>query len=275
MSGESHRGLFGPDSQFWKINREQVVLLAGPAAAVLQVAHPVVALGVARHSRFKEDAGGRLRRTLDAVYSVAFGDAETVEQVRKTVGSLHAKVRGEGYSAFDPEAQLWVAATLVMGSVSLFERFVAPLTDGDKDAFLLENRRFIEVFGMPGNLLPGKWQDFQCYWDAMISRDLLGSHPICGEVARAVLQPTRPWAFRLVHPALPALASVLIPEALAKKLELPTGWNPQTLWVLLDRFLPAIIHGLPSAIRFSRHYRRANFASLMGNSQHDRRGPND
>jgi uncharacterized protein (DUF2236 family) len=32
--------MFAPDSMMWQINRERVVLLAGPAAAVLQAAYP-------------------------------------------------------------------------------------------------------------------------------------------------------------------------------------------------------------------------------------------
>src|SRR5512144_1521758 len=44
-------GFYGPDSIMWRINREAVLLGAGPAALLLQVAHPLVAEGVAQHSR--------------------------------------------------------------------------------------------------------------------------------------------------------------------------------------------------------------------------------
>ena len=80
---------FGPDSMMWRINRERIALLAGPAAAVLQVAHPQVAMGVAAHSKFRTDSIGRLNRTLEAVYSVAFGTSEEVERVRD--GVAHAR----------------------------------------------------------------------------------------------------------------------------------------------------------------------------------------
>jgi uncharacterized protein (DUF2236 family) len=82
---------FGPDSMMWRINREQVVLLAGPAAAVLQVAHPQVAMGVAAHSKFRTDSIGRLNRTLEAVYFVAFGTSEEVERVRDGVARAHPR----------------------------------------------------------------------------------------------------------------------------------------------------------------------------------------
>src|SRR5690606_37813674 len=71
-------GLAGPVPPFrtgvsspamWRITREQVLLLGGPSAAILQIAHPTVALGVAHHSDFRADTLGRLRRTLDAIYT--------------------------------------------------------------------------------------------------------------------------------------------------------------------------------------------------------------
>ncbi|MDP9398691.1 MAG: oxygenase MpaB family protein, partial [Actinomycetota bacterium] len=59
-------GLFGPASTAWSVLRERVVLLGGPAALLLQVAHPLVAAGVAEHSDFRADPLHRLRATLDA-----------------------------------------------------------------------------------------------------------------------------------------------------------------------------------------------------------------
>lgn len=38
--------LWTPESEMWRINRERCGLLFGPAAAILQVAHPRIAQGV-------------------------------------------------------------------------------------------------------------------------------------------------------------------------------------------------------------------------------------
>jgi uncharacterized protein (DUF2236 family) len=45
-------GLFGPRSLAWRINRETILLLGGGRALLMQVAHPLVAAGVADHSDF-------------------------------------------------------------------------------------------------------------------------------------------------------------------------------------------------------------------------------
>ena len=69
-------GLFGPETMTWRVNREGVLLLGGGRALILQVAHPLVAAGVADHSNYREDPWGRLYRTLDLTTKIVFGSAE-------------------------------------------------------------------------------------------------------------------------------------------------------------------------------------------------------
>ena len=65
--------VFSPDDEIWRVNRHANGLLFGPAAVLLQIAHPRVAQGVADHSDFQHDALGRLKRTLTTVNRIAFG----------------------------------------------------------------------------------------------------------------------------------------------------------------------------------------------------------
>jgi uncharacterized protein (DUF2236 family) len=48
-------GLTGPGSITWRVCRERVVPLGGLSALLLQLAHPLVAAGVAEHSSFHDD----------------------------------------------------------------------------------------------------------------------------------------------------------------------------------------------------------------------------
>lgn len=251
---------FSPASRMWKINRERIVLLAGPAAAVLQVAHPVVARGVANHSCFRTDATGRLRRTLDAVYTVAFGTVDEIEAVRRGVARAHQAVRGPGYSGFDPDAQLWVLSTLVLGSVTMYERFVAPLSDDDKDAFLEENDRFGSVFGLPSGSLPRTWAGFRNYVEEMFGGPLLGSEPVCGEVARAVIRPDAPFWMRQLSPVFRALALECIPSPVAGRLGLGASILRRPLWRMLELLLAGRLGMLPDSLRFAPHYLRARIS---------------
>lgn len=249
---------FGPESIMWRINRERVVLLGGAAAAVLQAAHPVVAAGVARHSRFRNDPTSRLRGTLEAVYAVAFGGAEAAERVRQRVANAHEKVRGSGYSASDPDAQLWVLATLIMCSVTQHQRFVGPLSQEELDRFLEENALFGEYFGLDRDKLPQPWAVFEEYWKCQIRSDLLGQTETCGDVARAVIRPDAPMRMRLLAPLMRALVLEYIPEPIRIRLGLKSSFLKWPLWKFLDGIVPIILRHGPKRLRYPAHYLRAS-----------------
>lgn len=248
---------YGPESVMWKVNRERLVLLGGPAAAVLQVAHPQVARGVAAHSRFRTDTLGRLHRTLEAVYTVAFGTPEEIAAVRARVSRAHQPVKGPGYNAFDPDAQLWVLATLIHGSVSMYQRFVGPLTPRELDQLLAENAFFGEIFGLNPKLLPKSWPDFLNYWDARLNSDELGSDPLCAQVANAVILPQAPWFMKVLSPIFRAMTVEYLPEALRQRLAIAPGTCRRPLWGILDAILPRLLRNLPAQLRFENRYLQA------------------
>src|SRR6185436_20584615 len=64
--------LFRSSSVFWRVNREITTGLAGPRAVLMQIAHPLVAAGVADHSRYRDARFGRLYRTALAAASITF-----------------------------------------------------------------------------------------------------------------------------------------------------------------------------------------------------------
>jgi uncharacterized protein (DUF2236 family) len=110
-------GFYGPDSMMWHINREAVLLGAGPTALLLQIAHPSVAQGVAEHSDFESRPFDRLHGTIRTTMDLVFGDARTAEKAVRRLNGVHATVRGDGYRALDPALLLWVQVTLLVTSV--------------------------------------------------------------------------------------------------------------------------------------------------------------
>src|ERR1700733_2781811 len=85
-----------------------VLIVGGARAILLQVADPVVAAAVARHSDFAHRPVERLRNTLTFPYAVVLGTADDANAAAAHVNRRHVPVRG----ANDPDLQLWVAATL-------------------------------------------------------------------------------------------------------------------------------------------------------------------
>ena len=127
---------------FRRHGAEGVLLLGGGAALLLQLADPRVAHGVARHSDFQERPFDRLFGTLDYIYAVGFGDEDLADAAVRGVNAAHVPVRGSAgdgrpaYSAFDADAQRWVASTLAAVSLDLRERLWGPVDEVTGDAIV-------------------------------------------------------------------------------------------------------------------------------------------
>ena len=254
------RGVFAPDSAMWRINRERFVLIGGPAAAILQAAHPAVAFGVAAHSRFRDDIFRRLNRTLEAVYTVAFGTREEVHRMESRVRAIHEQVAGTHpapYSARDPDALLWVLATLIVTSAEMHRRYAAPLDPDELERFFADMRTFGRCFGLDPTYGPQTWLAFAEYYSAMITGPLLGSHPLCAEVANAIVSPARPFSAWLLAPAVAPLACEYVPEPVRSRLRLPTRrWHAPAVrgfeWTAR-----AVLPLVPGVLRHAPAYRAA------------------
>jgi uncharacterized protein (DUF2236 family) len=257
----ANTSIFPSDSVIWRVTREHVLLLGGPAAAILQIAHPEVALGVAEHSDFRNDSMGRLRRTLDAVYAITFASRAEVEAIAERVRAAHAKVRGDSpqkYSAFSPDAQMWVIATLVQLSVEMFGRFVAPLTKAECESFYCEMRIFGTCFGLNETFGPQTWNEFSIYYREMLASDVLCHLPISRELAHHVAYPRRPRALRLLWPLAGSMAREYLPSPVREKLDLPRTASSRIVASMLETVLPGLVPRLPESLRFAREYLRAS-----------------
>lgn len=260
MTANSHAeesSLFPEDSVLWRIGREHVLLLGGPAAAILQIAHPEVALGVARHSNFRRDSLTRLHNTLNAVYTVTFAPRREVEAMASHVRAIHAKIRGDSpqpYSAFSPEAQMWVVATLMQTSITMYERFVGPVSLPDRDAYFRDMRVFGTYFGLPRDFGPQNWTDFSRYYEEMLQSDLLGSLSVSRELARQVAYPGRPLGVRILWPLSGFAAREYLPSPLREKLGLPSTRFSRRMARIVETIVPKTLPWLPGCLRYPRQY---------------------
>jgi uncharacterized protein (DUF2236 family) len=223
----------------WRINREAVLLGAGPAALLLQVAHPLVAEGVAQHSRVVDDPFGRLRRTLITTLDLVFGDGPTAERAVRRLNAVHGGVRGpvadpaaraatgaDRYRAMDPELLLWVQATLIVSSVDAYARWVGPLSAADREAFWQEARPVGVRMGIPLDVSPPTWPDLLRWWDRMLALDgPIQVTPTARALSPLILRPALPLApAPLVDLlALPGLA--LLPDRIRDAYGIP--WGPR------------------------------------------------
>src|SRR5918996_341671 len=87
-------GYFAPDGMAWRVGRELALLLGGGRALLLQVAHPLVAAGVAAHSDYRRDPWKRLEGTMNAVWAVVFGSRAQADRSAPRVRAVHSRVNG-------------------------------------------------------------------------------------------------------------------------------------------------------------------------------------
>lgn len=262
----------------WQVNREAVLLGAGPAALLLQIAHPLIAEGVAAHSDFPADPFGRLRRTLHTTLAVVFGGGREAERAVARLNAIHARVRGPvrdpwarqatgsvAYRALEPELLLWVQATLVVMSVRAYACWVGPLAPAERDQLWREARLVGERLGIPLSLSPPTWPALVEWFERQLAPGgPIVVTPTARQLAPAIIRPPLPLVpGPLVDLlALPGLA--LLPPRLRRDLGIP--WSSRhafaarslgagiRAWV---RFVPAGLRAMPQARAAERRVRQA------------------
>src|SRR4051812_12135631 len=198
--GMSDTGLFGPGSLTWRVNREGALLLGGGRALLLQVAHPLVAAGVAQHSNYREEPFARLYRTLDTVTTIVFGSTPEAQAAAARLHRVHTRVKGVAddgtpYVATDPELLMWVFATLVDTSLLVYENYIAPLSLDTKERYYEEQKLLGEQYGVPRDRQPATYADFQEYFDGMVHGRALQVTASLRDVAAATMRPKLPVPF--------------------------------------------------------------------------------
>ena len=196
----SDTGLFGPGSLTWRVNREGALLLGGGRALLLQVAHPLVAAGVAQHSNYREDPFGRLYRTLDTVTTIVFGSTPEAKAAAARLHRVHTRVKGEAdngtpYVATDPTLLMWVHATLVDTSLLVYETYIGSLSPEERDQYYVEQKRLGEQYGIPIDKQPETYLDFREYFDQTVNDGTLQVTPSLRDVAAATMRPKLPVPF--------------------------------------------------------------------------------
>ena len=214
---------FTPDRVIWKVHRELALLLGAGRALLLQLAHPLVAAGVADHSRFERDPIGRLIRTLDPMYRLIFGSTTGAEAAETQLRRAHAGVRGvlgeavgpypagTPYDATDPVLRLWVHATLIDTSLRVHARMVRPLSAEDEQRYYADSIELARRLDVPEALIPATAAAFHRYVASVLEGDTLAVGPTARRLAREIFRPSGAPALRAVGPLVELVSVSLLP----------------------------------------------------------------
>lgn len=254
-------GYYGPDSLTWKIGREWVILLGGTRAVLMQIAHPLVALGVSQHTDYMKDPYGRARRTFLRGEELAFGHTRLARQAARTINNLHKQVhgtlpadagrfpKGTPYDARDPELLLWVHATLVDTVLLCYQLFVGPLTRAEQEQYYQESKVSGHLLGLLPSQMPEGIDDLKQYVHEMVHSDTLAPTLEGRELAFQTFFPPAPYALRpFMHLNL-NLTNALLPQPVREIYGLEWNRRQQFAFELATRSIRQVVPRLPTPAR--------------------------
>jgi uncharacterized protein (DUF2236 family) len=243
-------GYFAPGSVIRMVGTSPVVpFLGGGAAVLLQVAHPLVAAGVADHSDFRRELWGRLVRTLRALYLITYGSKDEADEVGAHVRRAHERVHGATttrlgvfpagtrYSATDPDLMLWVHATLVDLSLTSYQRYERALTPSEQESYYREMAIVAELFGTPASVIPRTLREFSEYFEACIAGPVIAVTQPAREIAEVILDAPLPALMRFITPAHRMATGAHLPARLREEYGLSQGRRTRVMLPLAARSL--------------------------------------
>ena len=243
---------------------ESVLVLAGGRAILLQLANPAVGHGVARHSDFAARPLQRLSGTLAYVYAVTCGTPDDRAAAVRRVSLAHRPVhsaRTSGrqetgdqpagaptYNAFDPELQLWVAATLYESATRMHDLIYGPLTDADAEAVYRDYGVLGTALQVPPGLWPADRAAFAAYWDSAVAA--LSTDDTTRSVARQLLHPASgPLWLRLAMPLARLVTTGLLQPRERALFDLPWSSRRRRAYAAVIGIVRLVYPRLPARVR--------------------------
>jgi uncharacterized protein (DUF2236 family) len=254
-------GFYGPQSTTWKVGADAVILIGGARAVLMQLAHPLVALGVSMHSNYLSDPFGRSDRTFTLGQKLTFGTLPKAKNAAQTINKLHRHVEGSlpfdvgryhqgtSYHARDQKLLLWVHATLVDTVLRMYPLFIGPISEEDQEQYYQESKGMVRHLGLSPTQMPGNIGDLRAYVDEMVYGNHLAATAQARQIARVVLFPPLPTVLKpLLHLNL-AITTSILPEPIREIYGLEWHQSQKLLFAASAGCARQIIPKLPTTLR--------------------------
>ena len=235
-----------------RVNAERLALLGWGRAILLQLAHPLIAAGVYEHSAFRASArvsASRLHATIRAMLGLTFGTDAERDAALQAILTIHKRVNGTlavsvgnvaagtRYSAEDPALVEWVHVTLLESVPMVFDLFVAPLSEADRDDYCEQAAWIALALGARPAEVPRSWAGVQAHLERGYASGVVTVGPQARELGRSIVEPS---IGRLLPPAawLNRLVTIgLLPPPVRAQYGLTWSHRQQRT---LERVIPAV-----------------------------------
>lgn len=254
-------GYFGPKSATWKITSEAILTLGGARAVLLQLAHPLVAMGVSTHSSYMSDPFGRGERTFLLGQMLTFGTTTTAKDAARTINQLHNHVHGSlpltagvhkhgtRYDAHDPRLLLWVHATLIDTILLMYSLFIGPLRHEEEETYYQESKNMARLLGLTEQDMPKTVDDLRHYVYETAHSNILAATPQARQIAQQVLFPPIPEVFTPLMHIHREITNALLPEPVRTLYGMDWGPKRQVAFDLFTATMRQVLPRLPAELR--------------------------
>ncbi|MEK6256928.1 MAG: DUF2236 domain-containing protein [Chloroflexota bacterium] len=254
---DPNHGFFGPGSMAWQVNREGVLGLGALRALLMQIAHPMVAQGVADHSNFRGAPIKRVVKTMRMQQIIVFGSCDEAIEALLGMYARHSqvsgKVAGSNYQANDSILQLWVHATLVDSIIRAYDQYLPSLSLKEAERFYKDSLIFADLMGIPKEILPSTLTDFNAWIDEMLAGQEVAVTPTAVEIVQSLLKLPLP----IFWPTNYILAAGSLPPSLREAYGLKWSTPIAGSYALGVRILQSVAKRLPKRLRWMPPYWRA------------------
>ena len=150
-------GLYMPTDAPWIVHADFGTLVGGIRALLMQALHTGSLTGVATHSRYEQDALGRLAGTIRWLTVTTFGSHAAVAGESQRVNRMHKRVTGEyetaageqrPYKAADPDLLLWVHIAFMDSFLRCHQMYAWREIPGGADAYVRLWAKSVEPLGL-------------------------------------------------------------------------------------------------------------------------------
>jgi len=230
------------------INREAYIYFGAGATVAWQMAMPGVGRGVANHCAALERPLARLRATMAYAYAVSLGtDAQRAATARH-VNRAHVPVKGPGYSAFDRDLQLWVAATLYRGALDVYHLFEGPVPPADRESLYRQAWRFGSTLQVEDSQWPPDVAAFDRWWEEQVPQ-LSVDKQVRGYMHAVLDGGHAPWYLRPAMPLQRFVTRGLLPPQLREMFGLEWTARDERRWQQFRRWAPRLYWTAPRVLR--------------------------
>jgi uncharacterized protein (DUF2236 family) len=216
IAGGDEGGLYLPDDAPWIVHADFGTLVGGIRALLMQALHPGSLTGVATHSRYEQDALGRLAGTIRWLTVTTFGSHAAVAGEAQRVNRMHKRVTGEyqtaegeqrPYKAADPDLLLWVHIAFMDSFLRCHQMYAWREIPGGADAYVRLWAKSVEPIG----LASAPFSEAQLVAEIERSKRELVATPKTLDVVKFIKRPPLPVLARPVYWLLFEAAVVSLP----------------------------------------------------------------